>query len=179
MAKKKVDFTGIEAGGTKMKEGVQRVRISKAEFAESQAGDDMLVLTYQNREKQTIKDRVVLNETGLWKLKSIYLALGMKADGRAIIDTDKLEGKSLTINVYHDDKYANVDSAGYAPADAAKEEKPAKKSPAKAKTKPAPKRKGKPAPVEEDDDDDWDEEDDEDEEDDDLDDDDDDWDDED
>ena len=115
--------------------------------------------------------------------KSLLQIIGMKCDGKVAVDLDNMIGKSLNINVTHEEYNGQIRArvSDYLKPGAAKsddddededsfdeedvtedeEEKPAPKKKAPAKKAPAKKTKKKPEPVEEDDeddDDDWEEE---------------------
>lgn len=109
MAKKRkhnIDFTGVEAFN-KPAEGSHKVKISKAEEVVSQGGNDMFKVTFEviSGESKGCKciENYPLIETALWKLKSLLQAVGMKAEGRVQIDLDKLEGKTLEIQVQYEE----------------------------------------------------------------------------
>lgn len=186
--KHKIDFTGVESFN-KPAEGVHKAKITKVEETTSQGGNEMFRITFKVVSGPS-KDCVVvenypITDTALWKLKSLLQAIGMKAEGRVQIDLDKMEGKTLEIEVYYeeyngqdrakisetrklaavsssdedDDEELDVDDD----EDEEPEEKPkksTKKTKAKKTEKPAKKAKKKPEPEpEEDDDDDWDDDD--------------------
>lgn len=183
--KHKIDFTGVESFN-KPAEGVHKAKITKVEETTSQGGNEMFRITFKVVSGPS-KDCVVvenypITDTALWKLKSLLQAIGMKAEGRVQIDLDKMEGKTLEIEVYYeeyngqdrakisetrklaavsssdedDDEELDVDDD----EDEEPEEKP-KKSTKKTKAKKtgkSAKKKPEPEP-EEDEDDDWDDDD--------------------
>lgn len=187
--KKKLDFTGVESFN-KPAEGTHKAKITKIEETTSQGGNDMFKVTFEVTAGPSKGCKVIENypliDTALWKLKSLLQAIGMKADGRVQIDLDKMEGKTLEIEVYYEDyngqdrakisETRKVGSSGKALEEEPEEEedfdddededdeddeeepeeKPAKKPAKKSSKKPA-KKKEEP---EEDDDDDWDNDDD-------------------
>lgn len=187
--KHKIDFTGVESFN-KPAEGVHKAKITKVEETTSQGGNEMFRITFKVVSGPS-KDCVVvenypITDTALWKLKSLLQAIGMKAEGRVQIDLDKMEGKTLEIEVYYEE-YNGQDRAKISETrklvavsssdeddedeeldvdddeDEEPEEKPkksTKKTKAKKTEKPAKKAKKKPEPEpEEDDDDDWDDDD--------------------
>lgn len=189
MARKvKMDFTGVESY-SKASEGRHTVKVADIEQKTSSGGDDMLQFAFEVIKGADKGSRVfenfVLTDKALWKFKACLQALGMKADGKIVIDLDKILGKVCDIEVFHEEYNGQLRakiSDYYKVAAAAdddddedddddfedeeeEEVKPVKKSkPTKAPAKAAPKkRKPEPEP-EEDDDEDVDDEDDEEEE---------------
>lgn len=179
--KLKLDFTGVESF-QRAAEGIHTVKIATAEVKQSQGGNDMITVAFEvtkGADKGArVYDNFVLTDTALWKLKGLLQAIGMKADGKVQLDTDKLVGKVCQINVQHEEYEgklrARVESIMKFAAEAddddddfdededttepeeQEDEKPAKKS-----GKKAPMNKPEP---EDDDDDDWDDDEDSDEE---------------
>lgn len=107
MARKiKVDMTGVEAYG-KVGEGIHPAKIVEAEQGTSQAGDDMITVAYEVTagpdKGGRVYDNFVLTQKALWKLKVMLKAIGMKCDGRLVIDLDRLIGKACDIEVFHDE----------------------------------------------------------------------------
>lgn len=188
MARKvKMDFTGVESY-SKASEGRHTVKVADIEQKTSSGGDDMLQFAFEvikGADKGSrVFDNFVLTDKALWKFKACLQALGMKADGKIVIDLDKILGKICDIEVFHEEYNGQLRakiSDYYKVAAAAdddddedddddfedeeeEEVKPAKKSkPTKAPAKAAPKKR-KPEPEPEDDDEDVDDEDDEEEE---------------
>lgn len=183
--KMKLDFSGIEAF-VKCAEGQHIVKLIEIEETESQAGNDMLNATFQVVKGAStgakLYDNFVLTEKALWKLQSFLIAIGMKAEGKTVLDLDKIIGKTCIVEVAHEEyegktrariqEFKKLAAKADEPDDEdddieddeEEEEEPTPKK--KAKTPPkkpqaakAPKKK---APVEEDedwDDEDWDDED--------------------
>ena len=174
--KMKLDFSNVEAY-VKCAEGRHLVKLTAIEEAESQAGNDMLSATFQVVKGQStgakLYDNFVLTEKALWKLQSFLLAIGMKADGKVVLDLDKLIGKTCFVDVEHEEydgktrariqdfiKAVSDDDDEDIEEDEEDEEPAPKKSPKTAK-KDAPATKSgkkKEQPVV-DDDDDWDDDD--------------------
>lgn len=104
--KMKVDFSNVEAY-VKCAEGQHVVKLIEIEETESQAGNDMLNATFQvvkgNSTGAKLYDNFVLTEKALWKLQSFLVAVGMKADGKVILDLDKLIGKTCIVEVAHEE----------------------------------------------------------------------------
>lgn len=183
--KKKVDFSGVEVFN-KAPEGTHVVKVASVEEVTFQGGNEGFKVAFEITKGAGKGARVYENfplvDTALWKLKSLLVSIGMKADGRVTLDTDKLIGKTLEIDVYHeeyegktrakvgemrklvkskaeddDDDIDDEDIDDTDDEDEEEEEKP-KKTPAK---KSASKPKKKPEPEEEDEDDEEDDEEDE------------------
>jgi hypothetical protein len=104
--KMKLDFSGIEAY-VKCAEGQHVVKLVEIEETESQAGNDMLNATFKvvkgASTGATLYDNFVLTEKALWKLQSFLMAVGMKADGKIVLDLDKLIGKTCIVEVAHEE----------------------------------------------------------------------------
>lgn len=176
--KKKVDFSGVEVFN-RAPEGTHVVKVASVEEVTFQGGNEGFKVAFEITKGAGKGARVYENfplvDTALWKLKSLLVAIGMKADGRVTLDTDKLIGKTLEIDVYHedyegktrakvgemrklvkskaedeDDDIDEDDIDDTDDEDEEEEEKPKKKAPAK---KSAPKTKKKPELEEEDEDD--------------------------
>lgn len=177
MARKiKVDMTGVEAYG-KVGEGIHPAKIVEVEQTTSQAGDDMLATAFEVTggpdKGGRVYDNFVLTQKALWKLKVLLKAIGMKCDGKLVVDLDRMIGKTCDIEVFHDEyngqkrakisdyyKFGTHSNAGADEAidedevDEIEEEEapaPAKKSTRGTKKKPAPK----PEPEPEEDADEW------------------------
>ena len=183
----KIDLTGVESFN-KPAEGTHKVKIKKVEETTSQGGNEMFKVTFEVVSGPSKGCRVIENypliDTALWKLKSLLQAIGMKADGRVQIDLDKMEGRTLEIDVYYEEyngqdraKVSETRKASASKAEPEEEdeddedleeddedeeeedEEPPKK-PAKKSAKPAKKAKKEPEPDDDwDDDDDWEDED--------------------
>jgi hypothetical protein len=174
--KMKLDFSNIEAF-VKCAEGQHVVKLVEIEETESQAGNDMLNATFKVIKGQStganLYDNFVLTEKALWKLQSFLIAIGMKADGKMVLDLDKLIGKTCIVEVAHEEYdgktrariqefkklAAKVDEPDEDEDDDFDDED---EIPQKKIKKPA-KKPAKKAPVEDDDDfddDEWDDEDD-------------------
>lgn len=104
--KHKIDFTGVESYN-KPAEGSHKAKITKVEETTSQGGNDMFVVSFEVIAGESkgckVKENYPLVDTALWKLKSLLQSIGMKADGRVQIDLDKMEGKTLEIEVYYEE----------------------------------------------------------------------------
>ena len=178
MSKRKLDLTNVETF-VRMSEGVHRVKVVSCEDKESQSGDDMLVIAFEavngDDKGARLYDNFVLTDKALWKLKQFLQAIGIKCDGKIVLDTDKLIGKICDVEVFHEEyngqlrakagEYtkaiaSRVDDDEDFDDDEEEEETPAPK--AKKKPTPAPKKspkKSEPEEEEDDEDEDWDEDD--------------------
>ena len=187
MARKvKVDFTGVEAF-QRVSEGIHHAKISDIQEKTSQGGDSMLQVAFEvtsgEDKGNKVFDNLMLTDKALWKFKFLLQVLNMKCDGKVAVDLDKMIGKTLDINVTHEEYNGQIRArvSDYMKPSAAssddedddtfddddideteeeEEPKPKKKPTSK---KVAPKKKPEPEP-EEDEDDDWDEDDEEEEE---------------
>lgn len=176
--RRKIDMTNVESF-VRCTEGEHIAKLVEVQENTTQAGDDMLTCVFEvikgSSKGARVYDNFVLTDKALWKLKQLLQAFGIKADGKIVLDLDKLVGKICNITVYHEeyngktkariDEYTVIESANDEEDEdfdededeEVEEEKPAKKPAKSAK----PKTKKKPEPEEEEDDDDWDEDDDE------------------
>lgn len=176
MARKvKVDMTGVESY-SKASEGIHTAKVAEILEKTSQGGDDMLQFAFEiikgDDKGSRVFESFVLTDKALWKLKSFLQAVGMKADGKLVLDLDKLIGKICDIEVFHEEyngqkrakisDYYKVGKGGSTESeedeadddeDEEEDEAPAKKSSKKAPAKKTPAPKGKKKPVEEDDED--------------------------
>ena len=102
----KVDFTGIETFSL-CAEGEHEVKIKSLEQARSSSGDEQYIAIFQvisgASQGATLRENFTNSKTALWKLKQMYLALGLNADGKSNIDSDKLLGKKCIVEVVHDE----------------------------------------------------------------------------
>lgn len=187
MARKvKIDFTNVEAF-QRASEGVHHVKISDIQEKNTQGGDPMLQVAFEilSGDDKGVKvfDNLVLTDKALWKFKSLLQIIGMKCDGKVAVDLDNMIGKTLNINVTHEEYNGQIrarvsdylkpgatksdddeDEDSFDEEDATEDEEEVEEEAPKPKKKPAAKKapaKKKPEPVEEDDeddDDDWEEE---------------------
>jgi hypothetical protein len=178
----KVDMTNVESY-TRCPEGQFPAKLVKLEECTIQgSGDDGLKAKFEvtggSGKGSNVFETFSLGEKALWKLKMMLEAMGMKATGKMTLDLDKLEGKSVGIEVVHDEfngrktakiaQYLKLSELEDTEADEDDEdeddddedEEPVKKP---AKKAPAKKSKKQPEPDEDEDEDD-DEDEDEDEE---------------
>ena len=185
MARKvKIDFTNVEAF-QRASEGIHHVKISDIQEKNTQGGDPMLQVAFEivSGDDKGVKvfDNLVLTDKALWKFKSLLQIIGMKCDGKVAVDLDNMIGKSLNINVTHEEYNGQIrarvsdylkpaaaksddddeDEDSFDEEDVAEDEEETEEAP-KPKKKPVAKKapaKKKPDP-EEGEDDDWDEDDD-------------------
>lgn len=126
--KLKVDLTGVESFN-RCPEGTWRARVKRIEMTQIQgSGDDgikaQLEVINGSAKGCSVFETFSLSERALWKLKSFLEAIGMKANGKLVLDLDKVEGRVCEIDVIHDEyngvKRAKV--AGYNKPDSDAEE---------------------------------------------------------
>lgn len=185
MARKvKIDFTNVEAF-QRASEGVHHVKISDIQEKNTQGGDPMLQVAFEilSGDDKGVKvfDNLVLTDKALWKFKSLLQIIGMKCDGKVAVDLDNMIGKTLNINVTHEEYNGQIrarvsdylkpgatksdddeDEDSFDEEDATEDEEEVEEEAPKPKKKPAAKKapaKKKTDP-EEDEDSDWDEDDD-------------------
>jgi hypothetical protein len=174
----KVDMTNVESY-TRCPEGQFPAKLVKLEECTIQgSGDDGLKAKFEvtggSGKGSNVFETFSLGEKALWKLKMMLEAMGMKATGKMTLDLDKLEGKSVGIEVVHDEfngrktakiaQYLKLSELEDTEADEDDEdeddddedEEPVKKP---AKKAPAKKSKKQPEPDEDEDEDDDDDED--------------------
>lgn len=182
MARKvKIDFTNVESF-QRASEGIHHVKIADIQEKNTQGGDPMLQVAFEilSGDDKGVKvfDNLVLTDKALWKFKSLLQIIGMKCDGKVAVDLDNMIGKSLNINVTHEEYNGQIrarvsdylkpgaaksddddeDEDSFDEEDVAEDEEETEEAP-KPKKKPVAKKapaKKKPDP-EEDEDDDWDE----------------------
>ena len=179
----KVDMTGVESY-SRCPEGQFPAKLVKLEECTIQgSGDDGLKAKFEvtggSGKGSNVFETFSLGEKALWKLKMMLEAMGLKASGKMTLDLDKLEGKSVGIEVVHDEyngrktakiaQYLKLSELEDTEADEDDEddddddedEEPVKKP---AKKAPAKKSKKQPEPDEDDEDDEEDDDEDEEEE---------------
>lgn len=100
--KLKVDFTGVEEF-VRCAVGQHKAKVVEAEEKVSQNGNDMISVSFEvlagESKGAKVYDNFPLTEKALWKLKTFLITLGMKADGKVLLDLSKLPGKTLIIDV--------------------------------------------------------------------------------
>lgn len=103
-------------GSVRVPEDDYPARLVKIERTVTKSGDNegapMIVLHWKiksgNHKGKVIKDRIVIIDKLMWKLRQLYEAFGMKVPTKAFkIDLDKLEGKDAAITVIDGDPYRN------------------------------------------------------------------------
>lgn len=169
--KKKLDFTGVTAY-KRCEEGIHTAQLIQVDDKETQNGDDMLVCQFKvtkgDSEGAVVYDNIVLTDKALWKFKLVLEALGVAAEGKVVIDLDKLIGKTCDIEVAHEEyngqtrarilnytKSASaVDDIDDDDEDEEEEEAP-KPEPKKKAKKAEPKKEAPKKELNEDEDDDW------------------------
>lgn len=100
--KKKLDFTGVETFQI-IPEGTHVVKIAKVLDKTFQSGSDGFSVAFEGvagpGKGCQVFDNFPIVDTALWKIKTLLEAVGIKADGKVMLDTDKLIGKRLEIDV--------------------------------------------------------------------------------
>ena len=159
MARKmKLDFTNVQTY-KRCEEGIHTAKLTEMTESTTQGGDDMLKAVFEvvkgDSKGARVFDNFVLTDKALWKFKMLLTAMGVKADGKVVVDLDKLIGKTCDIEVAHEEyngqvrariqNYTSVYTSGDDFDDEDVDDEPA---PAPAPEKPAPE-------VEDDDDEDW------------------------
>lgn len=175
MAKKKIDFSGVESF-QRAPEGTHTVKVVEMEETTFQSGNEGFKVAFEIMKGAGKGARVYENfplaENSLWKLKSLLEAVRIKADGRIMLDTNKVVGRSLEIDVYHEEyegrmrarlgemrrlgagKVEDDDDEEEDFEDEIEEEEEIEEAPKKARKAPAKKAKAQPEPEEDDDDED-------------------------
>lgn len=171
----KVDMTGVETY-VRAAEGQHVAILKEATMSKTNDGNKMVKgmfeITKGECKGARVYDNFPLMDSALWKIKGLLDAIGMKSDGKIVLDLDKMEGKACIIEVEHEEydgktrarigQYLSLKNAKSAPADDEDDDdedddeeeeeetrKPSKKSASKAK----PSKKAKDEDDDEDDDD--------------------------
>lgn len=173
----KVDMTGVESY-SRCPEGQFPAKLVKLEECTIQgSGDDGLKAKFEvtggSGKGSNVFETFSLGEKALWKLKMMLEAMGLKASGKMTLDLDKLEGKSVGIEVVHDEyngrkqakiaqylKLSELEDTEADEDDEDDDDEDEDEEPVKKSTKKAPAKKSKKQPEPEDDDEDEDEDDD-------------------
>lgn len=176
MAKKKIDFSGVETF-QKAPEGAHVVKVATMEEVSFASGNQGFKVAFELTKGAAKGARVYENfplaDNSLWKLKSLLEAVKIKCDGRILLDTDKVVGKTLEIEVIHEEyngsmkaRVAEMRRLGAGKVEESEDEddededfdedddfdededdeeevKPAKTAPKKSKTAPKAKKKAK------------------------------------
>lgn len=173
----KVDMTGVESY-SRCPEGQFPAKLVKLEECTIQgSGDDGLKAKFEvtsgSGKGSNVFETFSLGEKALWKLKMMLEAMGLKASGKMTLDLDKLEGKSVGIEVVHDEyngrkqakiaqylKLSELEDTEADEDDEDDDDEDEDEEPVKKSTKKVPAKKSKKQPEPEDDDEDEDEDDD-------------------
>lgn len=107
MARKvKVDFSNVQSY-KKCEEGIHTAKLIQLDEGTTQGGDDMLKAVFEvvkgDSKGARVFDNYVLTDKALWKFKNALTAMGVKAEGKVVIDYDKLIGKLVDIEVGHEE----------------------------------------------------------------------------
>lgn len=108
-----VDFSGVEAGGIKVEDGVYTVKVEKVAQDESSSGNPMLKLEYRIEGPKSkgakLYDNLSLLPQSLWKLRGFLQCLGVEVeDGPTEMETDDWVGEELNVEVTNE-KYEGKD----------------------------------------------------------------------
>lgn len=173
----KVDMTGVESY-SRCPEGQFPAKLVQLEECTIQgSGDDGLKAKFEvtggSGKGSNVFETFSLAEKALWKLKMLLEAMGLKANGKMTLDLDKLEGKSVGIEVVHDEyngrkqakiaqylKLSELEDTEADEDDEDDDDEDEDEEPVKKPAKKAPTKKSKKQPEPEDDDEDEDEDDD-------------------
>lgn len=139
MARIKADFTKVRegGGGIRVPKGDYRVKIVDSDLRDAQSGNPMIIWSFEFQdgkyEGKVIRDRTVLTERAMWRLKKLIETTGQKVPRKVVkLDTRELHGKKLGITVddreYEDNNgvsrivsdvkdYIDYDAVGEAPED--------------------------------------------------------------
>jgi hypothetical protein len=161
----KVDFTGVEAGGFEVPDGLYVLAVQTVTQKKSQeAGNPYLSWEFKVDEGKykgrKVWDNTSLQPQALWKLRGLFENMGMDIeDGEFEVDLEELQGQLVGAEVVNE-KYQGKDKpriASYLPADEVdgesgdeeeqeeEPEPPKKETPKKSTKKPEPE----PEPEEE------------------------------
>lgn len=72
-----IDLSNVETNQYVNEAGKQHLKVIKVEESKSNAGNDMLVVTFQNQAGEKYQERIALTQKALWKLKVLTKALKM------------------------------------------------------------------------------------------------------
>lgn len=104
--KKKLDFSNVETF-QKAPEGTHVAKVYEVEETTFSSGNDGLKVVFEITKGAGKGARVYENfpfaDASLWKLKTLLEAIKIKCTGRILLDTDKMIGKTLEIDVYHEE----------------------------------------------------------------------------
>lgn len=109
--KVKLDFSNVETY-KKCEEGTHTAKLTQIDKGTTQAGDDMLKAVFEvvsgNSKGARVFENFALTDKALWKFKMCLSAMGIKADGKIAIDLDNLIGKTVDIDVAHEEYNGQV-----------------------------------------------------------------------
>lgn len=170
MARKlKLDFTNVE-GFVRCEEGEHIVVLREIKEQPSSNGNDMLAVVFEvvagDSTGAKLFENFTLTEKALWKFQAYLKVLGIKSDGKVMVDIDKLIGKKCIVTVFHEEyegkMRAKIDEfKKYSVKDVEEpddedfeDDEDEEEEEVKPKKKKAKKKKPAPAPVEDDEEDD-------------------------
>lgn len=150
-----VDFTGVESGGgrTRVPEDDYRVKVVGVKHETSKAGNPMLVWEFEivdgKFKGKKLRDRTVLQENSLWKLKQLLEAMGIEVPSKRVaLKLGNYVGRTLGVTTV-DDEYENKVSSKVADyiseevLDAGESDEDEDEEPTPKKSKKGKKDKGK------------------------------------
>jgi len=147
-----VDFTGVNAnsGRVRIPEGDYPVVVKGVKHETSKAGNPMLVwefeITEGKHKGKVLRDRTVLQENSLWKLKQLLEAMGITVPSKRVaLDLARYPGMELGVTAVDDEYDGRISSkvADYVSADVFEEEdeeEEEEEAPPKSKAKKSKKR---------------------------------------
>ena len=104
--RKQLDFTNIESFN-RAPEGTHVAKIAKVEGKTFQSGNDGFLVTFEivagPGKGARVFDNYPFVDTALWKLKQLLESIGLPAQGKVLVDSEKMTGRRLQIDVYHEE----------------------------------------------------------------------------
>jgi len=119
MAEKKtvVDFSGVNTGNGRVRipQGDYKARVKSVKHETSKNGNPMLVWEFEITDgefrKKVLRDRTVLMDNPLWKLKQLLEAMGLQVPSKKVaLDLAKYPGMGIGITVTDDEYDGKVNS---------------------------------------------------------------------
>jgi hypothetical protein len=107
-----VDFTNTDSSGGRVRlpEDNYKVRVKSVKHETSRNGNPMLVWEFEVTEGKykgkVLRERTVLQENSLWKLKQVLEAMGINVPSKRVaLDLARYPGKELGVAVVDDEPY--------------------------------------------------------------------------
>jgi hypothetical protein len=159
MAKKTVvDFSNTNSSGGRVRlpEDNYKVRVKSVKHETSKAGNPMLVWEFEivggKFEGKMLRERTVLQENSLWKLKQLLEAMGIQVPSKRVaLDLARYPGKMLGVAVVDDEPYEGrvnskvSDYMDVAVLDGEDEEEEYEEDEEEEEEEPAPRKRSKKA----------------------------------